>query len=1051
MFKIYFPQTIKKTLLFLFLVFLINSMAYAQKTYDVIFQDTTIEISENINSFEWRQMSNFTKYKNGYFGWVQFYKTPNQQTQDYFKINKLQLLEYISNGTYLFYFPENTSISLLKAKGVRAIIPLIGEYKMSKGLKNGTYKSWAEEGNRILVTLQFYENVNLNDVIKKLMNLKIRVKQQYKNSNTIELSVPKNNLVELSNLPYVKWIELIAAPSVPEDTRGRNLHRSSSLDTRTGMGRNYTGAGIGVMVRDDGIVGPHIDFQGRIDNSATSDMIGIHGDGVAGIMAGAGNLDPSMRGMAAGSNIYVVNYGPSFLDAATQTLINNGNVQITNSSFGNGQNDGYTTTAQTVDQQTHTIPSLLHVFSTGNSGTGDFGYDAGTGWGNITGGHKQGKNVIATANVFFDGSLVSSSSRGPASDGRIKPDIAANGENQNSTDTNNQYMSFGGTSGAAPGIAGVSAQLYEAYGNLNAGALPESALIKATLLNTANEAGHAGPDYKFGWGIVNGLRAGKLIEAGRYLKSTVSQSNANSHIINIPAGTKQVRFMAYWSDVAAAAGATTALINDLDLVVTDPANGSHLPWILDPTPNAATLDLPATNGIDRLNNMEQVLLNNPAAGNYNINITGYNIPMGPQEYYIVYEIITEELTLTYPNGGESFAPGETESIHWDATNTTSDFVLEYSIDAGSSWISMTTVGSTVTNYTWIVPASVTGNAAIRITSGSFSDTSDARFSIARLTSNVQVVQVCPNTASFSWTPVPGAESYDIYLLGSTSMDLVGSSTLSSITVPITDYLSPIWAAVVVKNDTQGWKSRRTIAINHSGGLLNCSLVNDLAVLSIQNTDEDFSEIGCLGAPNNIISVTLQNLGTDPQSNFIISYQLDSNTTVQETYSGTLVNGQQVLYNFTTPLIIPSNGNYTLTISVVITGDQNPINNSAQFNFEADIDGVPELICKNTTVWLDGAGNASITRQDVTDNLEFAGYTQQGTTYDPVFITGTAVYLDDDIGTIALPIGFDFNFLVQIILNFISHQMGLFPLLGTERLVLIRTDLPLYLMQMHLTV
>ena len=102
------------------------------------------------------------------------------------------------------------------------------------------------------------------------------------------------------------------------------------------------------------------------------------------------------------------------------------------------------------------------------------------------------------------------------------------------------------------------------------------------------------------------------------------------------------------------------------------------------------------------------------------------------------------------------------------------------------------------------------------------------------------------------------------------MELVGNSTLSSITVPITDYLSPIWAAVVAKNDAQGWKSRRTIAINHPGGLLNCSLTNDLSVLSIQNTDEDFLEIGCLGAPDNMISATLQNLGTNPQSNFLVS-------------------------------------------------------------------------------------------------------------------------------------------------------------------------------------
>ncbi|MFM8487951.1 MAG: S8 family serine peptidase, partial [Bacteroidota bacterium] len=84
-------------------------------------------------------------------------------------------------------------------------------------------------------------------------------------------------------------------------------------------------------------------------------------------------------------------------------------------------------------------------------------------WGNITGGHKMAKNAIATANLQADGTLETSSSRGPAYDGRLKPDIAANGTDQGSTNPGNTYQVFGGTSGAAPGIAGCLAQLTQAY------------------------------------------------------------------------------------------------------------------------------------------------------------------------------------------------------------------------------------------------------------------------------------------------------------------------------------------------------------------------------------------------------------------------------------------------------------------------------------------------------------------------------------------------------------------------------------------------------------
>ena len=128
---------------------------------------------------------------------------------------------------------------------------------------------------------------------------------------------------------------------------------------------------------------------------------------------------------------------------------------------------------KTVDNQIHNNTDLLHVFSAGNSNGGCSSYGAGSQWGNITGGHKQAKNCMTTANLNATGGLSGSSSRGPAHDGRIKPDISANGINHNSTFPNNNYQVFGGTSAAAPGIAGISAQLYHAYKDLNGGNNPE--------------------------------------------------------------------------------------------------------------------------------------------------------------------------------------------------------------------------------------------------------------------------------------------------------------------------------------------------------------------------------------------------------------------------------------------------------------------------------------------------------------------------------------------------------------------------------------------------
>ena len=158
------------------------------------------------------------------------------------------------------------------------------------------------------------------------------------------------------------------------------------------------------------------------------------------------------------------------------------------------------------------------------------------------------KNVIATANVYYNGTLVPSSSRGPASDGRIKPDIAAHGNGQISTDPNNIYNAGGGTSAAAPGISGVLAQLYQAYKELNYGIVPKSGLLKACLLNTAQDYGNAGPDFSYGWGIVNALKALKVLEENRYQDSLIDNGDIHNINFTIPEGTKEARIMLYWMD-----------------------------------------------------------------------------------------------------------------------------------------------------------------------------------------------------------------------------------------------------------------------------------------------------------------------------------------------------------------------------------------------------------------------------------------------------------------------------------------------------------------------
>lgn len=867
-------------IIFFLAVFFSFSLTFGQAPDVIEFRGETITMPENINEFEWNQLDESSVLAEGYVGWIQFYETPTQEIQDLFKTNNLVLKNYIPHQTYLFYFPKSASIDFLRDYGVRSIISIPKATKISENLKTTDFESWAWEGNRLKIIVEYHSETPTSEVLADIKNLHGVTSEVHQKERIIELSIHPDNLDLLMERPYLMWAELTTPPSYKDDDNGRSLHRSNGLDTPLTTGRDYTGRGIGIMVRDDGFVGPHIDFQGRITNH-TNRRNQSHGDGVAGVAGGAGNLIPNNRGMAVGSDIHGVDYIPSFLDNTTTSLIDDGTTQITNSSYSNGCNDGYTNIARTVDTQTLTTPSLLHVFSAGNSNGSNCGYGAGGQWGNITGGHKQGKNVITTANVFADATIVSSSSRGPATDGRVKPDITAHGQGQMSTNENNTYQSFGGTSAAAPGIAGVSAQLYELYTDNNNGDLPPSALIKAALLNTANDAGNEGPDFKFGWGIVNGLRAGMLIEDNRYLSDEITQGSTKTHSINVPAGTAQVRFMVYWSDKAATVGANPALVNDLDLTVKTPSNQTLLPWILDHTPNAAALDTPAAPGVDRLNNMEQVLINAPQAGNYTVSIDGHNIPQGPQEYFVVYEIISDNLTLTYPNGGEKFRFSSSEFIQWDAVNTTDSFDLEYSVDNGSTWIDIATVPADRRLYHWSIPTDVsTGKALVRITSGSYQDVSDDTFNMTYNPNQINVTKVCEEYATFEWNDFPGADSYDLYLLGEKYMEVVGSTNTTSITVPIDDYEAEMWYAFAAKNEAEGWESARGRARKYGGGLKDCTVgIDDFnfdnAISLYPNPAHDQVYIESINQAHSIEKVVI----TNSLGQRIAEMNTDSNTHV----------------------------------------------------------------------------------------------------------------------------------------------------------------------------
>ena len=102
--------------------------------------------------------------------------------------------------------------------------------------------------------------------------------------------------------------------------------------------------------------------------------------------------------------------------------------------------------------------------------------------------------------------------------------------------------------------------------------------------------------------------------------------------------------MLYWNDSAAAVLASQTLVNDLDLEVTDPSATIHYPQLLDTIP--ANVNTVATTGPDHINNIEQVVIDNPATGTYTFSVNGTTIPFASQyEYFLVFDTIPVSTTL----------------------------------------------------------------------------------------------------------------------------------------------------------------------------------------------------------------------------------------------------------------------------------------------------------------------------------------------------------------------------------------------------------------------
>ncbi len=826
---------------FLASVFLLLTVGLTAQSYTLRLKNGPRHLAENVEAFaETPDVKTTEVFEGRYYRLLQFYQIPTQELRETIESTGIQLLSYLPKNTYIASIPAQFDTKKLLKWNVRSVAKWRPVDKMHSNLITGPYPFHALQGDWVKVIVKYAEDLAGEAVVAALLGENIYVNDLYEYGHTVSVAVDPARVYELAGLPFVTYAELVPAPAVDENLGSRTNHRSNVLLTENGAGRNYDGSGIDVAIFDSGLIGPHIDYEGRIVSQNTTANVTNHSDYVAGIAGGAGNLNPLHQGTAPGIEFHIWE-NPTSFNSFPGTYLND-MVRLVNNSQGQGCNLGYNNDASKGDQHIRTLPALMYVFSCGNSGMTTCGGLSG-GWKTITGGYKQGKNVIAVGNVGKDDVISLSSSKGPSDDGRIKPDVSGVGVQVTSTVDPHTYTTANGTSASAPGVTGVLAQLYQAYKATNGNQEPVSGLIKAMVLNTAEDLGTRGPDFTYGWGRVNGLRAVRLIENNQFIDTMIAQSQTHTIPLTVPANISQLKIMVYWTDWEGNPAASTALVNDLDVFVQDPTlSNTFFPWVLDagPNPTPVSIIAPATVGIDTLNNMEQVQINNPVPGTYQMIINGTSVPQGPQPYFIVYEMLKDTIEVTYPVGGESLAPGDDVRIRWDAVDTLGNFSVSYTTDNGTNWNTIGSANGKQRYLDWTVPNMVTGQARVRVARASQADISDATFSIIAVPQNVRIARVCQSFTTLEWDPVPGATGYDVYMLGARYMDNQGSTVTTTYDVMGANFMQDNWFSVRATHPADNVLGRRAVAVKADSGLFNCAAMPPVS-------DFTFSNAPCVGA------------------------------------------------------------------------------------------------------------------------------------------------------------------------------------------------------------
>ncbi|MBC5862723.1 S8 family peptidase [Flavobacterium turcicum] len=599
-------------------------------------------------------------------------------------------------------------------------------------------------------------------------------------------------------LPFVLSITTESfTPTLESKIRDQNL----TVNQINGLSEKFPlvdGATQIISIKDDLFDTADIDLLGKyITSSSESAQVGAHATAMATIAAGLGNSSALGKGVAPKAKLQSSNFNSLFPDPINSLQ----GVTVQNHSYGTTIENFYGLLANAYDKNSFENTSLNHVFSAGNRGT--------EGYKTITGNFKNSKNSIVVGCVDTNEQIMPFSSKGPANDGRIKPEIVA--------------YSTEGTSNSAAITTGVIALMNELHTAKNK--LPlRNDTAKAILINSAKDLGNKGPDFTYGFGNINATKCLNTINENRIILGKIGSMQTNTHQIELPASAKNLKISLVWTDPEAPANSTFCLVNDLDLSLNSTTE-NELPWVL----NAANPAAPATKAPDHLNTIEQIELANPQEQTYTLTVKSQLLQNDFQNYSIVYDYESADtFEWLYPKRNDNFPfDGKNPSpFKWKTNQTNTNGTLSISFDDGLSWTPIqNNIDIQNQRYLYAPAQPLFEQAKLKMKINEREYLSDSF--ILSYDLNVTTTLVCNGITEITWSTPPAVTAFNIYTLRNSSLQFKEQITTNTYTfTDATNYtVAPVFKGI------EGIKSESTVVTRPN---TDCYFESTLAEIESEN-------------------------------------------------------------------------------------------------------------------------------------------------------------------------------------------------------------------------